>query len=118
MQDQPFATILPEKFEPARPDKERDLEAELFEGKSPEKILEQFETHMGYKQATPGASYQTVTRNILLQPSAPEDAETLNKLMNDPIYEILKWSENWDRDGDIRIFIIYTKRTDEQKKGS
>lgn len=92
---------------PHDPKPDFDLERQLFSDKRIKDKLDHFEKIKGVKR-DPAPNIDTKIKNILLEPEREKDKILLNDLMNNKEqYSIVKWSENWTRTGQYKVFIIY-----------
>jgi hypothetical protein len=96
---------------------EEDLRKELFQKLDTKEYIDNFEKQFG----GPGPSVEKPTKvlhkNVLLYPVNENDKELLNSLLNDSKYTIQYFKDNWTAKGDYRVFVIYTEKVEDDKKG-
>lgn len=98
------------------PEPTRDLEQELFGKKGIKEVIDVFEQEMGLGK--PRETKQNLKYyNRIFCPSADEDQELLNELLNDKDrYRIIMWDKTWTVHGDYRVFVVYSENLDVKKK--
>lgn len=83
----------------------------IFDQRSPNQIVDAMEEELGIRKRVP--RYTFVTKNKIFRPTLESDRDLLNKLMNETDkYNVVRWSENWDRNGEMKIFVIYQEITE------
>lgn len=73
----------------------------------PEDVIDAFEQANGLKPKKREKLKFTYNHGIF-SPKDVDDQIRLNELMNhQEKYKIVKWSENWDKMGNLNIFVVY-----------
>lgn len=95
---------------------DRDVRQELLDQNFKEKTIDTFEQRLGIKTKPKTKAEDFIIKNKLFKLDYAADRELLNKLMNDPKYKIVKWSEAFNRDGAFFAFVIYSENTSVKEK--
>ena len=85
----------------------RDLDAELFNKKSIQELLVNFEGELGLKT---GRRNKTKSKRHIevFNPEKDEDKERLTAILNeDDRFRILSWDKTWTAHGNYRVALIY-----------
>lgn len=95
---------------------QEDLEKKLFTDAKVQTKIDEFEAKvLGIKKAD--KPVDSTFETIVLTPSKAKDREMLSELMNNSKkYNLLKWSENWTRLGDFKVFLVYQKLKEKAPK--
>lgn len=72
-------------------------------------IIDEYERQNGKQKRKPAIDVAKIVRRTkMLDLDKLEDQEFLETICNDgKNYAIIKWSENWTKEGNYRVFIIY-----------
>lgn len=97
---------------------ERDLAAEIFEQKSVKEVIDKFEEAKGILPHKDLKVKPSKKKSVILDLDNKNDKALLEKLMNDPKYSIIKWSESWTAIGRFRVFVIYSDTEEQTNKES